>query len=116
MAEARQLSKADLLNERRVLETVMLGDIRRAGAMLAVAAGVEMQVVERAAQLRNAKGLVSLVWRAGFTMRLAVAVQTLLAGLGPDAALRATFSGGFPLNVDEMRWQVDCLTRGSRGA
>jgi uncharacterized protein (DUF2336 family) len=114
MTEARGLNKADLLNERKLLETAMRGDARRAAAMLAVAAGVELPVVERAAQLRNAKALVSLVWRAGYTMRLAGALQVLLAGLGPDAALRATFNGGFPLGIDEMRWQLDCLSRGAR--
>jgi uncharacterized protein (DUF2336 family) len=113
MVEARALSRADLLNERRVLDTVAQGDARRASAMLAVAAGVELYVVERAAHLRNAKALVALVWRAGFTMRLGVSLQTLL-GLSPDQSLRANFSGGFPLGIDEMRWQIDCLLRGSR--
>jgi uncharacterized protein (DUF2336 family) len=114
MTEARSLAKAHVLNERKVLETVLRGDARRASAMLAVAAGVEFAVVERTGQLRNAKGIVSLVWRAGFTMRLAAGLQTLLAGLGPEASLKANASGGFPLAVDEMRWQVDCLMRGTR--
>jgi hypothetical protein len=113
IAEARALSRADLLNERRVLDTVAQGDVRRASAMLAVAAGVELSIVEKAAHLRNAKALVALVWRAGFTMRLGTSLQTLL-GLGPDQSLRANLSGGFPLGPDEMRWQIDCLLRGSR--
>ena len=77
VAEAKALIKADLLNERKLLETAMRGDARRAAAMLAVAAGVELPVVERAAQMRNAKGLVSLVWKAGFTMRVGGALQGL---------------------------------------
>jgi len=114
LAEARSLLKADLLNERRLLEAAMQGDAHRAAAMLAVSAGVDLAVVQRAARMRNAKGLVSLVWTAGFTMRLAIALQALLAGLAPDALLRATFGGGFPLGPEEMRWQIACLTRGAR--
>jgi uncharacterized protein (DUF2336 family) len=114
LTEARMLNRADLLNERKLLETAMRGEARRVAAMLAVAAGVELAVVDRVAQLRNAKGLVSLVWKAGFSMRLAMPLQALLAGMGPDALLRANCGGGFPLGVEEMRWQLDCVMRGSR--
>jgi hypothetical protein len=53
---------------------------------------------------------VSLLWKAGFTMRAAVPVQLLLGRLAPNATLHATADGGFPLAVDEMRWQIDFLT------
>jgi hypothetical protein len=36
-------------------------------AMLSLAADVPLAVVERAATLRSTKGVVSLVWKAGFT-------------------------------------------------
>jgi hypothetical protein len=68
-------------------------------------------VVDRASTLRSAKGMVSLVWKAGFTMRVAVALQTLLARLAPDAVLTAGPGGGFPLAVEEMRWQLEFLAR-----
>ena len=67
--------------------------------------------MDRAASLRSAKGLISLVWKAGFTMRVAVALQTLLARLAPDAVLMAGPGGGFPLAVEEMRWQLEFLAR-----
>jgi hypothetical protein len=54
---------------------------------------------------------VSLVWKAGFTMRVAVALQTLLAHLAPDAVLTGGSSGNFPLAVEEMRWQLEFLDR-----
>lgn len=83
-------------------------------ALIAVAADVPASVVDRAATLRSAKGLVSLVWKAGFSMRTAGPLQTLLARLAPETVLRATPSGGFPLAVEEMRWQIDFLTRMGR--
>jgi hypothetical protein len=85
-----------------------------AAALLAVAAGMPISVVDRASSLRSAKGLVSLVWQAGFTMRVAVALQTLLARTAPEAVLTAGPSGGFPLAIEEMRWQLEFLGRMGR--
>jgi hypothetical protein len=73
-----------------------------------------ISVVDRASSLRSAKGLVSLVWQAGFTMRVAVALQTLLARAAPEAVLKAGPSGGFPLAIEEMRWQLEFLGRMGR--
>jgi hypothetical protein len=82
--------------------------------LLAVAAGTSVTVVDRAASLRSAKGLVSLVWKAGFTMRSAVALQSLLARLAPEAILTSSPGGNFPLAVEEMRWQLEFLGRMGR--
>ena len=94
-----------------MLDAARRGEARYAAALLAVAAGTSVSVVDRAASLRSAKGLVSLVWKAGFTMRVAVALQTLLAHLAPDAVLTGGSSGNFPLAVEEMRWQLEFLDR-----
>jgi nucleoside phosphorylase len=47
-------------------------------------------------------------------MRAAIALQSLLARLGPDAVLIAGAGGSFPLAVEEMRWQLDFLGRMGR--
>ncbi len=97
-----------------MLDAARRGESCYAAALLAVAAGTPVSVVNRASSLRSAKGLVSLVWKAGFTMRSAVALQSLLARLGPDAVLTAGPGGVFPLAVEEMRWQLDFLGRMGR--
>lgn len=114
LAVAKGLAEAGALDEDALLEAIDRGEARIAGAMLAVAAAVPVAVVDRAARLRSAKGLVSLIWKAGFTMRCAAPVQMLLARLAPANTLRATSSGGFPLAVDEMRWQLGFLTQIAR--
>ena len=111
MAAARALAKEKRLTEDAVLGATQRGETRFAAALLAVAAEVPLAVVDRAGSLRSAKGLVSLVWKAGFSMRVAGAVQALLARLPPPAVLPAGPGGSFPLAVDEMRWQVDFLSR-----
>lgn len=112
--EARRRAMQNSLDEASVLEAVQNGEITLAMAMLAVAAGVPVSVVERAATLRSAKALVSLVWRAGFSMKVAGPLQTLLAHIPPEQVLRGGPSGLHPLAVEEMRWQIDFLMRMGR--
>ena len=109
LAEARRLAKSGLLTEQSLLGAVRRGETPMASALLAVAAEVPVALVNRAAALRSAKWLVSLVWQAGFSMRAGVAVQGLLGLLPPGEALAVGPGGGFPLSVEEMRWQTEFL-------
>jgi len=114
MAEARERAAIDRLAEADLLGVAGRGDARLASAMLAVAADVPLAVVEHATILRSAKGVVSLVWKAGFSMRVAVPLQRLLARTEPGSLLTADRGGGFPLAIEEMRWQIQFLSRGAR--
>jgi Uncharacterised protein conserved in bacteria (DUF2336) len=114
LALARALAECGKLTEEDVLGAARRGEARYGAALLAVAAGTSVAVVDRAAALRSAKGLVSLVWKAGFTMRSAIALQGLLARLAPDAILAGGPGGDFPLGVEEMRWQIEFLDRMGR--
>lgn len=111
---ARMLAERGELSENVLLAAVRCGDPVSSAAQLAVAAGVALSVVERATSLRSAKALVSLVWKAGCSMRLAVALQGLLARLPPDAILTPGHDGSFPLTIEEMHWQLDFLSRMGR--
>lgn len=111
---ARALAEQGGLNEAAVLAAAQRGEARMCSAMLAVAAQVPVSVVERASTLRSTKGLVSLIWKAGFSMKVSGPLQVLLCRVGPDAVLRELARGGFPLAVDEMRWQLEFLQRAGR--
>jgi uncharacterized protein (DUF2336 family) len=82
-------------------------------AMLASRAGLDPQVVRRAARLRSAKALLSIAWRAGFGPAVAPAVQTVVGGLPPESALPPSGPQGWPLSPEEMRWQLHRLTGAS---
>ena len=114
MALANKLFAKGSLTEALALKAAQRGDAIGLTAMLAVAADVAFSVVDRAATLRNAKGIVSLTWKAGFTMAAAVAAQALLAGIQPAELLVAAPRGGFPLAEEEMRWQIEFLGRMGR--
>jgi uncharacterized protein (DUF2336 family) len=114
LAEAQTLAMDGRLTEEVVLGATRRGEARSAAALLAVAAEVGLSVVDRAATLRSAKGLVSLTWRAGFSMQVAGPLQALLARLPPAQILPPGPAGTFPLAIEEMRWQLDFLGRMGR--
>ncbi|HET8995685.1 MAG TPA: DUF2336 domain-containing protein [Acetobacteraceae bacterium] len=114
LTRARNTAAQGELTEAMLLQAAQRGDARLVSALLAVATSLPISVIDRAATLRSAKGLVSLTWKAGFTMRCATALQMMLARLAPDAILSAGPAGGFPLAVEEMRWQLDFLERMGR--
>ena len=109
MEEARNLDTMGELTEAALLATLRGGDTRRGSTMLAVAASVALAVIDRAAALRSAKALISLVWKAGFSMRAAGPVQAVIGQLGPEAAMLPSPSGGYPLTPEELGWQLDFL-------
>ena len=111
VATAHRLKRAGALNEAVLVAAAQRGESRLVAAMLAVAAGVPVSAVDRAVSLRSSKGLISLIWRAGFSMAPAGPVQSLLARVPPDALLLAGPDGAFPLSVEEMRWQLEFLAR-----
>ena len=109
VAEGERLKTANGLTENLLLETARAGDVRRLASLLAVASGVSLRTVDRIVGLRSAKALVSLAWRAGFSMRAGTVAQNVLGQLGPGRILPPTEDGGFPLSDDEMEWQIELM-------
>jgi uncharacterized protein (DUF2336 family) len=103
------------LDEAAILDALRRNATGAATAMLAVKADVPLNVIERACALRSAKAVVSLAWKAGLSMPAAVVLQSTLAALSPDLVLRPDDSGGFPLPIEELRWQLAFLGIGGRG-
>jgi uncharacterized protein (DUF2336 family) len=104
------------VSEAMLLRAVQRGDAGEVARLLATAADMPFSAVQRVVSLRSAKALVALVWKAGFSMRVAVPVQALLGRLAPGAVLGAGEGGTFPLSPEEMRWQIDSLQNESRSS
>lgn len=111
MRATRQLHAASALTEAAVTDAARRGDIRRVAVQLAVASGLPIAAVDRAAALRNTKALVSIVWLANMLMRLASLVQTVLGQCPPTLVMAPDPRGGFPMTEEEMRWHLDILRR-----
>jgi len=95
--------------EELLLMAERAGDTAAAIRTLAERADVAVELVEQAATLRSTKGLVALTWKAGLPMRVAMAMQTLLARVSPAAAIQPGPGDSFPLTVEEMKWQLTFL-------
>ena len=109
MGQLQRQHQSKPLDEAALHEAAGCGDARRVAAILAITGGVTLERVDRAVALRNAKGLVSLAWRAGFSMGAAQVIQSVLGPFGPGEALGPAPHGAFPLSVNEMEWQIELL-------
>lgn len=98
-------------DEAALLAALRRGDHRGAILVLAAAALVPVESVDAAIALRSRRGLVSLAWKAGYSMRAAVVLQSQLAAIRPDAVLVASPDGSCPLSRNEMVWQIGFLAR-----
>jgi hypothetical protein len=110
--QAHALDQAGKLDDNAVMDALRRNATLSAIAMLAVKAGVAVSVVERACELRSAKAIVSLAWKAGLSTQTARVLQAALARLAPDQILRSRDNRSFPLSEDEMRWQLGFLGAG----
>jgi uncharacterized protein (DUF2336 family) len=74
---------------------------------LAVLAGVPTDTAARILDSGSAKPIVSLVWRAGLSVRVAFKIQTALLRLPAGELLPARDGVRFPLTEDQMRWHLN---------
>ncbi len=80
----------------------------RAGifATLAGAAKLSVPAVERIFQLKSARGIVALAWQAGLPMRLALRLQSEVAGIQPRDMVYARGGTDYPFPPEELEEQI----------
>jgi hypothetical protein len=74
---------------------------------LASLARIPDQTVKKILMAGNPKPLVSLVWHAHLSMRVAFKIQTFIMKLPARDVLPARGGIGFPLSKEEMRWHLN---------
>jgi len=108
---SRLLHAAGALDEACLIDAARRCDRRRMAAQLSIASGVPLALVDRAVCHRSPKALISIVWQAGFSMRVASLAQVLLGQIQPVAMVSATTGGAYPFSEEEMRWQLELLNK-----
>ena len=98
-------------SEALLVEALRQGDTGSAMEILAAAALVPVAAIDTAIALRSRRGMISLAWKAGYSMRAAILIQSQLGGIAPDRVLVATPDGGCPLSRGEILWQIEFLAR-----
>jgi len=104
---AIRLKESDELNEALLAGAIASEDRRYANAYLAAAAEMPLEAVQKAVGMQSVKGLVALVWKAGYSMTLAVDLQKRIAKIPPNKILGPNDEGDYPLSEDDLSWQID---------
>ena len=108
LARARHLHAQGHLDESTIDTALSGNDMAFVQASLAVLAGLPLAVVRKTVETQSAKGMVSIVWKAGLSMTLCTQLQARLLRLPASRTLHSR-DGGFPLSEDEMVWQLEFL-------
>ncbi len=107
---AEELFRTGKLTEGSIADALLSGDKRFAMSALSLTTGVAEADIASMLSSHNPKGIVALVWKAKFSMDLAVRLQMQLGGIPPGKTLRGRSRGGYPLSVEEMEWQIEFMT------
>ncbi|CAK0754891.1 DUF2336 domain-containing protein [uncultured Gammaproteobacteria bacterium] len=103
----RRLAKEGKLDEATIAAALTGGERPFVLAALAERAGAPQDTVERILGTHTPRPVVSLVWKAGLSMRFAREIQVRLAQIPPQKALNPRGGSDYPMNEAEMRWQLD---------
>lgn len=106
---ASKLWEKGELNEEAFIE-YLERDRKKAIAILAVMADLPYRVVERVVDLKSAKGCIAVAWRARLSPATGELIQSRLAEI-PSRGMMHAVGGQYPLDDDEMKWQIDFVLR-----
>ena len=77
---------------------------------LAVKSDLAPAKVERMLGTKDGKIVTALAWKAGFSMRTAMMVQSSIARVPPPRMLHARNGTDYPLNASDMEWQIEAMS------
>ncbi len=96
-----------MLDEKAIDTALSKGDRSFVISALALKSGESSQIIQKVVSMASAKGIVSLAWKAGLSMTLAVQLQLRLARVAPDGVLKAAKGKAYPMSEDDMEFQLE---------
>ncbi len=105
----KRLAKEGLLNETAVSDALGMHDRVFVIGALAHLAGTKEDEIGKILQMKAPKVLVSIVWKAGLSMRFAFQLQRDLAHIPPKELIYPRGGTDYPLSEDDMNWQLEFL-------
>jgi uncharacterized protein (DUF2336 family) len=105
--EVRRLHKEGKLDDARISVELTSGNRAFVTHALAIKSGLTSSVIGRIGAARSAKGVTSLAWKAGFSMRFAIKLQARFGNVPPGEILQARDGFDFPMSEEDMNWQLD---------
>jgi uncharacterized protein (DUF2336 family) len=104
---AQKMFKAGRLTEAALNEALDKSDNAFVRHGLVLMSGLEKRVVDKMLNTRNAKGVVTLAWKAGLSMKMAHTLQRKIARIPPRSVVQPKPDGGFPLSPDDLNWYIE---------
>jgi uncharacterized protein (DUF2336 family) len=93
------------------------GEVGLAAAALARDSHLPPRVARKILASSSPKAIVALVWKAGHTMKLALALQATPGKIPTEHRLRPPDgAGGFPLGDSELEWQLELFQAPERSS
>lgn len=110
LRKAQELFNAGQLEDSILLEALDHGERDFVMAGLTLLSGLPAQVVRRMVATRTPGPITALCWRAGLSMRTAMAMQLRLAHVPPKQVLNAVYGVDYPLSPAELEQQIALFT------
>lgn len=105
----REMAKKNKLSEESIVDGLSMRDRDFVYAALAHLAETDIETVEKVFDMKAAKPIVALTWRAKLSMRFALRLQQELGHVPPKELIYPRDGTDYPLTYDEMVWQLDFI-------
>jgi uncharacterized protein (DUF2336 family) len=105
--KAKRLYDAGELDEAAIINALNRGERGFVSEALALMGEIPLLVVSKAVAMNSAKGMTSVAWKAGLTMKTGVELQLRLARVPPSKVLQPKPGRDFPMSDDDMMWQIN---------
>lgn len=105
----RRLMAEGQLTDEVVHQALTAGENEFVIAALSEKAGVSFATVQNILSTRSGRAVTALCWKAGFSMRFAVEVQSRIAHVPPTRMVYARDGEHYPLAADELSFQLEMV-------
>ena len=109
--DIRNLKTKGLLTEDALQKALLEGRRRFVSRALSAAACLPPAMIEEIMDSQSPRGIIAMVWKAGFTMRLAAQLQLRLGRIAPEDVIIQKSDQPWPLTEKEMDWQLEFFER-----
>lgn len=105
--QAVGLHQAGELSETEIIAALKADERDLVMAAIAVRCELPMLAIQKVVLKKDAKGMVSLCWKAGLSAQLAEEIQSNLVGIEAGKVIAAEPDGSFALKDEDMEWQLE---------
>lgn len=109
MKKLERLVKDGALTEEAVSDALAMRDKEFVALALAQLTSSSVEKVESIFEMKAAKPIVALSYRAGLSMRMALQLQKEMGYVPPKELLYPRGGTDYPLTEEELRWQIEFL-------